>query len=118
MQRINTWMGGSEPNLIESWGPPHSTFEGSNGNKIYTWISDQGSKAVAYPIGGMMFMSAVDTSCRTSFEIEKSQKTVIKTWAEGPGCVSTKGIVTEKDENEKRQEEFQSNRNVWGTKNR
>ena len=94
MSRVNTWIGAPEAALISAWGPPHSVYEAPGGNKIYTWVSGSGGQGYAVPVGGMLLMGTQDNSCRTSLEIDRASRSVIKVWADGPGCVSSQGADT------------------------
>jgi hypothetical protein len=41
---LQSWTGSDINRLIESWGPPSSTFEMPNGNKTYTWLNVDGDR--------------------------------------------------------------------------
>ena len=84
MNRINKWIGQTEESLIGYFGPPASTFEMKNGNKIHTWnIGSSGQSGVIVPVGLVAMTASDSDQCKTSFEVDKISGNVLKTWAEG-----------------------------------
>ena len=79
---LNSWMGADVSRLIESWGPPTSTYALPDGRTMYTWESHGG--AVAVPVGNMAV--AVPRTCKTTFTVDESR--AILSWRyEGNMCM-------------------------------
>jgi hypothetical protein len=75
-ERLNSWVGADVNNLIGSWGPPTSTYDLPNGNRIYTWErSSQG--AVAMPLyGGGAVARSFTRGCSTNMTADTSGRIV------------------------------------------
>jgi hypothetical protein len=107
-EKLTEWVGKDPNALILSWGPPNSTFEMPNGNKMYTWLSEKKDIAVyssgnsyqyinrSYgPISNLLSETHMDTAsildekrywCQTSFV---SDKNVIVGWVvKGNTCIA------------------------------
>ena len=78
---LQSWVGADVSRLIESWGPPSSTYKLPDGRVQYTWLFDGG--AVAAPVGNMVY--AVRRSCTTTFTTSTAGR--IQSWRwEGNAC--------------------------------
>jgi len=78
---LNSWVGADVSRLIESWGPPSSTYPLPDGRTMYTWDSHGG--AVAVPVGNMAV--AVPRTCKTTFTVDES-RTILSWRYEGNMC--------------------------------
>jgi hypothetical protein len=83
---LNSWSGGDINNLIASWGPPSSTFDMPNGNKIYTWtrVGNSVGYATYNPYTNSSTAYAGTYWCKTSFGT--SNGTIINWHWEGNAC--------------------------------
>ena len=92
--KLTEWVGKDPNALILSWGPPTSTFDMPNGNKMYTWLTEKKDIAVfsastshqyinrAYgPISNLLSQTNTNSSsivdekrfwCQTSFVTDKN----------------------------------------------
>jgi hypothetical protein len=83
---VSSWMGADVNRLITSWGPPTSSFEMPNGNKIYSWYSgQQGPTFISHnqilpdmAVGGTLW-------CKTDFTVDSNGK-VINWQFQGNAC--------------------------------
>jgi len=99
-QLLDTWVGATENELVNSWGPPLGSYVKDDGSKVLTY-QESGSYplpgvSVLDPISGFPNTTAgptVITSCRTRFYISSSG--IIDTWDwEGNSCTSAAKIET------------------------
>lgn len=80
---LDSWVGTDISDLIESWGPPTSTYALPDGRTMYTW--DISAGAVAVPAGNTIV--AVPRGCKTTFTADRLG--VIQTWRyQGNTCKS------------------------------
>ena len=82
-KNLGTWMGSDVNHLIEAWGVPAQTFTMPNGNKMFTYYFDGGSRTQ------FIYGSAFTTNygCKTTFTSDSSNK--VTNWAyEGNSCKS------------------------------
>lgn len=78
---LKSWVGSDISSLIESWGPPSSSYSLPNGRTMYTWDTSGG--AVAVPIGNSV--AVVPRRCKTTFTVDLSG--VVRAWRyEGNMC--------------------------------
>ena len=75
-EKLKSWLNADINKFIQEWGPPSSTFDQPNGNKVYTWKrSSQG--AVARPVfGGGAVVQNYSLSCDVHMTADPSGKIV------------------------------------------
>lgn len=80
-KKLSSWVGKDVNSLIQSWGPPASTYKMPNGDIMYTFFFNGGT--VVMPIGNLAY--AVNRTCKTIFIARDNG--VIKSWRwEGNAC--------------------------------
>lgn len=81
---LDTWVGSHPDKLYQAWGPPSNIMDMSSGEKMITYISDNGSSTYISPQFG--YASTTHYSCKTTFYTNLG---VIHTWRyEGNACKS------------------------------
>lgn len=79
--RLKTWEGSDVSALIESWGPPSSTYDLPDGRRMYTWSDNRG--VYAAPIGHGAI--AVPVGCTITFTAGKDNR--VEAWRyQGNNC--------------------------------
>lgn len=68
--RMNTWLGSSDANLLSSWGAPDKETRLSDGGRVLTWSKE-------------WRMAGLSGTCRRSFTISPTGS--VTAWAE-EGC--------------------------------
>jgi len=82
---LNTWMGHNINEMIRSWGPPSSTYDQPNGDKIYTWQTNT-TGAVGMPLyGGGVVVQQTNSWCRKDITANPAG-TIIWFKADGNNC--------------------------------
>ena len=86
-EKLESWKGADVNQLIESWGPPTSTYDMPNGDKIYTWNRTGGTVASSnyFPQLSLATARANTMFCNTSFTVDSSN--IVTNWRwEGNSC--------------------------------
>lgn len=60
---VESWRGSNIRELIQSWGPPSSSFRMPNGGMAHTWSGSYGT--VFVPVGGNVI--GANRTCETTF---------------------------------------------------
>jgi hypothetical protein len=88
-QQMNSWVGNDINNALAQFGPPSSTYKTPNGNTMYTWSFEGGTRAQAtyVPAANTTVANMVTHSCRITFLAEPTGR--IAAWrANGNMCRS------------------------------
>lgn len=82
---LQTWMGHDVNDVIMAYGPPSSTYDMPNGNKMYTWL--QGGRSVAgyNPYSHMAWAATI--YCKITMTADP-HGTLLQYQYEGNQCVS------------------------------
>lgn len=86
-EKLESWKGADVNQLIESWGPPTSTYDMPNGDKMYTWNRTGGTVASSnyFPQLSLATARANTMYCNTSFTVSSSN--IVTNWRwEGNSC--------------------------------
>lgn len=97
-KKLNSWVGSSELNLVQSWGPPVQSYE-AGGHRFLVYSSSRniflpgtapqyrttfvGNTAYTNQVGGTAAQS-IDLGCQTTFELSDGR---IRSWRwQGNDC--------------------------------
>jgi len=97
---LDTWVGGTEDQLVNSWGPPNGLYNKPDGGKILTFAwsgsyylpgypttSSSTNMGVTTTVTTVPSDTYIETGCKTNFYISPAGR--ITTWNfEGNSCVS------------------------------
>lgn len=82
---LQTWVGDSESHLVQSWGPPSSTYMLGENKKVLTYFKSNGSETAYY--GSLGIAETTNYTCKTDFYIDGLA--MITNWRhEGNSCKS------------------------------
>ena len=91
---LDSWKGNEISRLNESWGPPSSTQDLSNGNKLYIWLKSGNS--VVYSDYDKISSGTMSSWCRTVFTT--SPEGIIVSWHwEGNSCVADSSTMNSRN---------------------
>lgn len=79
-EKLNSWVGSPEDNLIQSWGPPTQSYPLDNGDKLITYDQTNG---VAFAYG-----MAVPMRCKTTFTVSAATHNITNWNYNGNACKS------------------------------
>jgi uncharacterized protein YceK len=91
---LESWVGGTEAELVSQWGPPQNVYVAPDGTRVLTYSNQRsvsvpgtppsysstviGNTVYTQPVGGTQGFD-IDLSCSTSFSIDKNGR--IASWS-------------------------------------
>jgi len=87
--KLESWLGNSADDLIDTWGYPDSTIKAPNGNMVYIY---KDSKQFQTPNTGYIY--SVD--CDIAFELSESQTVILWNYR-GNGCMLRHNTIKDSD---------------------
>ncbi len=85
-EKLQSWIGKTESDLVTSWGMPTSTYSLEN-RKLLMYRQDFGSNTTAQPIYGTYYMNTTHNWCETTFMLDE-KKVIFNFQLKGTSCVS------------------------------
>ena len=88
-EKLQSWVGHPEVDLIASWGPPSSIYNLTNGSKILTYSYSSGPQAISQynSFTNSFYTSSFNSWCTTNFTINSIGS--ISSWRwEGNACLA------------------------------
>lgn len=81
---MNGWLGSSETQLVDQWGPPLRSYQINEKKKALTYVFDGGTTGVTTYSYGMASTSYSQNYCKTDFYVEDG---IVNQWrSEGNMC--------------------------------
>ncbi len=80
--KLNSWVGHTESEIVDSWGQPDVTYHYETGEKTYTWITTSAGEYGPY-------------TCQKSVTFDRNQLVKKKTSTTCPSIPMPPGVVEE-----------------------
>lgn len=83
--KLQSWVGADVNRMIGSWGPPTSTYDLPNGNKIYSWSRSAHGATAVPTFGGGVMVQNFSRSCDVNMTVNGSDE-IISWQYQGNAC--------------------------------